>query len=221
MRVDLGMVLLLFALTAQWPATLDGERGSPSTSLPYGLSAGLVCRLSEGIHVCSKDGQPVRALRPHTEPVAGKGAAQWLRVSGLEWQAFYAEPLGHVRLGGQSLEVTRFGHPHAPHSGWEVAGWTPTQTAGPKVGRASLSKSPLLTGETQAAARMVGCPLVPLERFPVALLFDDSGTLRMLRLQGLPEQPLSELDLACVASAMEGLQASPGTKLLELQLSLL
>lgn len=214
--------MLLLALIAQWPLTLDVQQGAPSTSLPYGLSAGLECRQSEGINVCYREGEPVRALRAHSEPVPGEGAPQWLRVSGLEWQAFYAAPLGQVSLGGgEPLEVTRFGHPHAPHEGWEVAGWAPPPVTGPRVGRANLSKSPLLTGETQAAARMLGCPLVALERFPVALLFDDSGTLRMLRLQGLPELPLSELDLACVASAMEGLQASPGTKLVELQLSLI
>lgn len=138
----------------------------------------------------------------------------------MEWQAFYTETIAQVSLGDQLVPVQRLGHPNAPHDGWELAGWSAPASSGLRVGRASLSKSPLLHGETGAQAAMVGCPLVPLERFPVALLFDDLGALRMLRLQGLPEQPLAELDLACVASAMEGLVVAPGTKILELQLTL-
>lgn len=215
------MHLLLSIFIAQWPTKLEPKGGTPSSGLPYGLTVGLECRLNEGVHVCSASGVPVRALRAHQEPVPKAASAQWLRVSGLEWQGFFTTPAGQVELGGQTVDVLRFGHPNAPHDGWEVAAWTPTRPAGPRVGRATLSKSPLLHGESQAQARMVGCPLVSLERFPIALLFDEQGALRMLRLQGLPEQPLAEVDLACVASAMEDLQVVPGTKLVELQLSLL
>lgn len=214
------MHLLLSIVLAQWPAKLESQGDEPSSGLPYGLSQGLDCTLSEGFHVCKQGGIPVRAVRGHSEPVEKAGSAQWLRVSGLEWQGFYTAPMGQVELGGQTHDVLRFGHPNAPHDGWEVAAWTPPQAAGPRVARASLSKSPLLHGETTAQAGMVGCPLVSLERFPIALLFDERGALRMLRLQGLPEQPLDELDLACVASAMEDLQVVPGTKQVELQLSL-
>ncbi|MFT5583915.1 MAG: hypothetical protein ACI9VR_001499 [Cognaticolwellia sp.] len=67
---------------------------------------------------------------------------------------------------------------------------------------------------------MLGWPWVLLDGFPVALLFDDLGVLRMMRLQGLPETPLAELELACLASAMAGLHLVSGVKIVELQLNL-
>lgn len=192
-----------------------------SSGLPYGLSVGLDCSPQGPQHLCSEGGTPVRAIGAHQESVEAEGPIHWLRVSGLEWQAFYVAPLGETSLAGVQVPVLRYGHPNAPFAGWDVAGPSPRRAVGPRVGRARMTRGPALEGETQAEARMVGCPLVPMESFPVALLFDSQGALRMLRLQALPEQPLAELNLACVASAMEGLQVAPGTRVVELQLTLL
>lgn len=152
--------------------------GAPSTGLPYGLSLGLDCQQREGVHLCAKEATPVRAIRSHEQPVQGAGSVHWLRVSGLEWQAFYAAPLGQVRLGEQPVEVVRYGHPNPPHAGWEVADAKPRAAVGERVGRAVLSKGPLLHGEAQAQAGMLGCPLVPMDSFLIALLFDVQGALR-------------------------------------------
>ncbi len=225
------MHLLLQLLLAQsltppasapgWPEDVSWGGGERSTGLPYALGLGLECQHQDGMHLCTSEAKPVRAMRSHVEPVPATASVHWLRVSGLEWQAFYSAPLGQVRLEGQPVALVRYGHPNPPHAGWEVAGPLESRAPGERVGRAVLSKSPLLHGETRAQAAMLGCPLVAMDAFPIALLFDAQGAFRMLRLQALPEQPLAELDLACVASAMEGLQVAPGTRVVELQLSLL
>jgi hypothetical protein len=149
--------------------------------------------------------------RRHEHPVLTDERV-WLRVAGLEFQRFAAQTLpdGGVRLG----------HPNPPHAGWEVWGLPAGAPAlGVEVGHVTLTGDGV-RGLDGAGWRMRSCAGVQVEGFPLQVLFDPQGELRMLRLQALPETGLPGVDAyECVARALNDVRPMPGVTSAELQLS--
>lgn len=214
--------LLLLALSPWWQSPPVAPGTQQARGVPYAFTRAGDCTQHKQTVACFQD-QRLRLLaRPHSDPVPESAPRVWLRVSGLEWQAFHAQPIGEADLGGQRVPVHRLGHPHAPHAGWELARIDEdTGPQGERVKAVSLEHAVGLVQPKLAGQAALGCPLVPLEDAPIALLYDDSGALRMLRLQGLPPAGLGALDdLACVAEALSGAKVKPGVKVVEAALTL-
>lgn len=197
---------------------LDGPALAPGAAMPSGDDAWTdypwgpdfdACRTQDPWLLCG--GATVElAARRHAQPVVSEHMT-WLRVAGLEFQRFAVEPLadGAVRLG----------HPNAPHDGWEVWGLPSGPPASQERARVELTGDGV-RGLVGAAERMRACQGVQVDGFPLQLLFDDQGAVRMLRLQAVPDAGLDAVaPFACVARALDDVRPMPGVTSAELQIS--